>query len=194
MTDFEVVTEPKRMTKKRRFGFVLIFVLLFSITFQVGTLFEVSEEDAQLLLDQFEEIAKDIDGFGIFTHNLMINGLMFIPGFGVVWGMITSFQTGLAFSAFASVEPMLENFPPLALLFLTPFGLMEVFAYGIAMSRSYLIVKKLVKRDDSLKSDIKPILIEIGIVVALLFAGGILEAYMIEWATESGFNLVEMIK
>jgi len=71
---------------------------------------------------------------------------------------------------------------------------MEVFAYGIAMSRSYLIIKKLVKRDDSLKSDKKPILIEIGIVVALLFAGGMLEAYMIEWATESGFNMVEMLK
>lgn len=194
MNDFEVVAETKKMSKKRRSLLVIIFMLLFSLSYQVGSMMEVSEEDAQLLLKQFEEIAKDIDGFGIFVHNFTINSLMFIPGFGVVWGMIASFQTGMAFSAFASIEPMLKEFPALALLWLSPFGLMELLAYSIAMSRSYLILKKLIKRDSTLKSDWKPIAIEVGIVFSLLLAGGILEAYMIEWATESGFDMVEMLK
>lgn len=184
----------KKMTKKRRFILVLIFIGLFSLSYQIGSLIQVSEEEAKLLMDQFAEISKDIDGFGIFIHNLTINGLMFIPGFGVIMGLFTSFETGLAFSAFASTEPMLQGFPALAVLFLSPFGIMELFAYGIAMSRSYLIAMKLIKRNESLKSDLKPVLIEVGIVISLLLIGGLLEAYMIDWASESGFNMVEMLK
>ena len=193
MTEWQPFEESKPMTRKRRFGFVLIFMALFSVSYQVGSMMEVSEADAKALMKQFEAIAQDIDGIGIFTHNLMLNILMFIPGVGFVWGMITSFQTGLAFSAFSSIEPMLKDFPALAILYLSPFGLMELFAYSIAMSRSYLMIKKLWKRQ-SLKTELRPVAIEIGIVVTLLLVGGLLEAYMIEWAMESGFSFVEMLK
>jgi len=184
----------KSMTKKRRFAIVLIFMALFSVSYQIGSFIQVSEEESRLLMNQFEDIALDIDGFGIFIHNLTLNSLMFIPGFGVVWGIIASFQTGMAYSAFSTIEPMLKDFPALGVLYLSPFGLMELFAYGIAMSRSFLITKKLIKRDESLKKDLRPILIEVGIVIGLLLAGGYMEHYMIQWANENGFNMVEMLK
>lgn len=182
-----------KMSKKRRLGFVFIAMALFSVSYQVGSMMEVSEADARALMEQFEAIAQDIDGVGIFVHNLMINVLMFIPGFGFAWGILTSFQTGMAFSAFSSIEPMLKDFPALAILYLSPFGLMELFAYSIAMSRSYLMIKRIWKRQ-SLKTDLKAIVTEISIVVGLLLAGGLLEAYMIDWAMESGFSMVEMLK
>ncbi len=51
------------------------------------------------------------------------------------------------------------------------------------MSRSFHIAYVLFKRVN-LKSLIKPTVIEIGIVVAILFAGGILEEYMIALAQQ----------
>lgn len=184
----------KPMTRKRRFGYVILFMIMFSASYQVGAFIPIPEDEANQLLKQFEEIAQDIDGFGIFVHNLTLNAIMFIPGIGVAWGALAAFQTGMAFSAFQTIEPMLQNFPAIGVLLLSPFGLMELFAYGIAMSRSYFILKKLIKRDESLKKDLKPTLIEVGIVVALLLAGGYLEHYMIGWATESGFNMTEMLQ
>lgn len=186
--------QKKPMTRKRRFGLVLLFMAFFSVSYQIGSFVKVSPEDAKLLMDQFGAISENIDAIGIFAHNMTLNGLMFIPGFGIVWGFIASFQTGMAYSAFATLEPALQNFPALGVLYLSPFGLMELFAYGIAMSRSFLITKKLIKRDESLKKDLKPILIEVAIVVGLLLAGGFLEMYMIEWATQSGFDMTEMLK
>lgn len=195
MTEWQPITEEKpKMTKKKRLKFVLLFMVLFCVSYQVGSMMEVSEEDATKLMNEFQEIAKDIDGVGIFVHNLTINALMFIPGFGFAWGILSAFQTGMAFSAFSVLEPSLQSFPALGVLLLSPFGLMELFAYSIAMSRSWMIVRKLWKRDETLKTDFKPIAIEVGIVIGLLLVGGLLEAYMIEWASEQGFNMVEMLQ
>ena len=61
------------------------------------------------------------------------------------------------------------------------FGLMEVAAYSIAMSRSVLFIEKIIKRT-SIFTEKKAILIEIGIVTGLLLIGGMVEMYMIEMA------------
>jgi uncharacterized membrane protein SpoIIM required for sporulation len=104
---------------------------------------------------------------------------MFIPGFGIAWGFFASWQTGVAFSAFKTINPTLIQIPSLSILYMTPFGLMELAAYSIAMSRSLFLVQKLIKKT-SLKKDSKVTSIEAGIVVALLLVGGFIEAYMIE--------------
>ena len=71
---------------------------------------------------------------------------------------------------------------PLAIL-LTPFGLMEMAAYSIAMSRSTLLAKNVFQKNWELIKNEKLILsIEIGIVIALLLIGGIVEMWMIETA------------
>ena len=113
---------------------------------------------------------------------------MFIPGFGVAWGFFTSWQTGYAFAALISVIPMLSEVPALALLYLSPFGMMELVAYSIAMSRSLLLIHKIIKKI-SIKDDYKIVGIEVGIVVGLLLAGGFLEVYMIEIAEQSGMEM-----
>ncbi len=60
---------------------------------------------------------------------------------------------------------------------------MELFAYSISMSRSFHIVYVLFKRVN-LKLLIKPTIIEIGVVIALLLAAGFLEEYMIKLSQE----------
>ncbi len=161
---------------------------LFTASYQIGALSEVPQEDAEAFLEEFEELIEGIDGPGIFFHNLVIGLPMFIPGFGVAWGFFTSWQTGYAFAALVSIIPQLSEVPALALLYLSPFGMMELVAYSIAMSRSLLLIHKIIKKI-SIKDDYKIVGIEVGIVVGLLLAGGFLEAYMIEIAEQSGIEM-----
>jgi len=152
---------------------------LFTASYYIGSLIEISEEDALLFMEEFEELIEDIDGPGIFLHNSMIALVMFIPGVGVGWGMFSAFTTGQAFAAIALLVPEIASLHPLTLLYLSPFGLMELVAYSIGISRSYLLIYKIIKKI-SIKTDYKITAIEVGIVLGLLLAGGFLEAYLIE--------------
>jgi uncharacterized membrane protein SpoIIM required for sporulation len=149
---------------------------------------EVSEEDAKIFLDEFNKLLEAIKGenFGmeIFFHNTQLALPMFIPGFGVGWGIFSAFSTGFAFAAIATTEPLLAKIPPIALIFATPFGLMELAAYSIATSRSFMLAFDLFKKRPILQQW-RQIAIEVGIVVGLLLVGGVIEAYMIESFTDA---------
>lgn len=177
-----------KIVNKIRIITFFIFLVIFAATYQIGSMTSVSEEDANAFMKEFEELVLDIDAFGIFTHNTTIALPMFIPGFGVAWGLFSAWSTGFAFASIAMTAPILANIPPLSILFLSPFGLMELCAYSLGISRSFILIKAISKKLD-LKQFIKPTLIEIGIVIVLLLAGGYLEFYMIELAQEEGFQM-----
>ncbi|QDI89702.1 stage II sporulation protein M [Candidatus Nitrosopumilus sp. SW] len=161
---------------------------IFAATYQIGSMSTVSQEEADVFMSEFEELVLDIDGFGIFTHNTTIALPMFIPGFGVAWGLFSAWSTGFAFAAITTTTPILEQIPPLTILFLSPFGLMELTAYSLGISRSFILIRGITKKID-LRTFIKPTIIEIGIVVGLLLSGGYLEFYMIELAQEQGLQM-----
>ena len=165
-----------------------IFLGIFVAAFQIGSMSSVSEEEANAFMAEFEELVLDIDAFGIFTHNLTIALPMFIPGFGVAWGIFSAWSTGFAFAAIATTIPEIGEIPPLSILFLSPFGLMEITAYSIGISRSFILIRAVSKKIN-LRSFIKPTVIEIGIVVGILLAGGYLEFYMIELVQQEGLEM-----
>ena len=160
---------------------VLFFVFLgiFSASFAIGAEIQVSEEESKIVLEELESLIGEIDAVGIFTHNTSLALPMFIPGFGIAWGAFAAFSTGMAFSVIQDANPMLENIPSLTILFMSPFGLMEIAAYSIAMSRSYMIVHKMIKRM-SIRPDFRVIGLEIAIVIGLLLTGGFVEYHFIE--------------
>ena len=160
---------------------VLFFVFLgiFSASFAIGAEVQVSEEESAIILEQFESLIDEIDAIGIFSHNTSLALPMFIPGFGIAWGAFAAFSTGMAFSVIKDASPMLANVPSLTILFMSPFGLMEVAAYSIAMSRSYMIGHKMIKRMP-IRPDFRIIGIEVDILVGLLLVGGFVEYYFIE--------------
>jgi hypothetical protein len=164
---------------KNRIILFFIFLAIFTIIFQLGSMSTVSQEEADLFMEEFEKLVLDIDAFGIFVHNTTIALPMFIPGFGIFWGLFSSWSTGYAFAAIATSVPEIANISPLTILFLTPFGLMEISAYSLGISRSFILIKAIFKKTN-LFQFIKPTIIEIGIVIALLLAGGYIEFYMIE--------------
>lgn len=175
------------MNKTRIITF-FIFVIIFASAYQIGSISTVSDEEAKMFMSEFEELVLDIDAFGIFTHNTTIALPMFIPGFGVAWGIFAAWSTGYAFAAIATTTPILADVPPLAVLFLSPFGLMELVAYSLGISRSFILIRAITKKVN-LTSFIKPTAIEIGVVIGLLLAGGYLEFYMIELAQQEGFEM-----
>ncbi|MBT4454800.1 MAG: stage II sporulation protein M [Candidatus Nitrosopelagicus sp.] len=171
------------MLTMKRIILFFIFTAIFTIVYGTSAVTsEPTEEEIQEIMDFFDEIVGTIDGIGIFVHNTTIALPMFIPGFGVAWGLFSAYSTGFAFSAIAAANTDVAQLNPLAIL-LTPFGLMEMAAYSIAMSRSTLLAKNVFQKNWELIKNEKLILsIEIGIVIALLLIGGIVEMWMIDTA------------
>ena len=178
------------MSRNRIITF-FVFMGLFAAVFQIGTMLEVSEEDANIFMEEFKKLVQDIDAVGIFLHNTAISLPMFIPGFGIAWGLFSAGSTGYAFAAITTLAPELKEIPPLAILFLSPFGLMEICAYSLATSRSFILIRVIIKKTN-LNPFLKPTLIEIGIVVGLLLAGGFLEDHMIKMAQEEGLQIPDL--
>jgi len=156
-----------------------VFLAIFTGLFQLGSMSTVSEEESLLFMEEFEKLVLDIDAFGIFIHNTAIALPMFIPGFGIFWGLFSSWSTGYAFAAIVISMPEIANISPLSILFLSPFGLMEIFSYSLAISRSFILIKAIITKTN-LSQFIKPTIIEIGVVIILLLVGGYVEFYMIE--------------
>ena len=171
------------MLTMNRIILFFIFTAIFTVVYGTSAVTsEPTAEEIEEVMSFFEEIIDTIDGIGIFTHNTTIALPMFIPGFGVVWGLFSAYSTGFAYSAIAAANTDLAQLNPLAVL-LTPFGLMEMSAYSIAMSRSTLLAKDVLQKNwNQIKTDKLIISIEIGIVVTLLLVGGIVEMWMIETA------------
>ena len=164
---------------------VSFFVLMaiFSAVFAISAETTLPEEEVEMIMEEFESMVEGIDAFGIFVHNTALSLPMFIPGFGIIWGMFSASSSGIAFAAIKSVNPLVEQIPALSILFMTPFGLMEVAAYSIAMSRSYIFIHKIVKKVP-IRNDIRVTLIEIIILLGLLFTGAYVEWYMIEMSSQ----------
>ena len=164
------------------------FLVIFTVIFQLGSMSTVSEVEANLFMEEFEKLVLDIDAFGIFVHNTTIALPMFIPGFGIFWGLFASWSTGYAFAAIVTSVPEIGDISPLSILFLTPFGLMEIFAYSLGISRSFILIKAIITKT-SLSQFIKPTIIEIGVVALLLLVGGYVEFYMIELAQNESIEI-----
>ena len=174
------------MNKIRIFLF-FIFLGLFSLSFQIGAMSKVSYEEANNFGNEFLAVMEETDGPGIFINNFLSTLPMFIPGFGIIWGLYIAWSTGFGFAAIISTIPGLSEIQPLSILFLSPFGILELIAYSIALSFSFHLIYTIIKNvklqiKSALKLQIKPNLIGIGIVMILLLVAGFLEDYMIKSA------------
>jgi len=118
-------TALKTLTKKRRLGHFGIACAMFLGLFLAGTLTPLTAEESTMLLTEMakatEALAEEIDPIFIAVHNTSIALPMFIPGFGVIWGDIAGYQTGLIVAAMASEIDGFEGWMGLS-LFITPVG------------------------------------------------------------------------
>lgn len=181
------VTKLKTLTKKKRLGHFGIGCAMFLAVFFAGIMTPLSSEESTMLLTamakETEALDDDLDSIFIAVHNTSIALPMFIPAFGVIWGDFAGYQTGLMISAMANEIDGFEGWMGLS-LFIAPVGILELAAYALAMSRSWLwgriLLKKAYRTKANMKAMLRPTIIEIAIVVALLSVGGFVEVWMIE--------------
>ena len=147
-------------------------IVTFLIAYSAGAAVHMGKQQTADLRQHFAEQIKGIDQTGIFINNAKIALGMFMPAAGIGLGVISGFYTGMIFTAIAQTST-LNNVPPLIIL-ITPFGVMEVFAYGIAISRSGIFIYQLVKKKPW-REYVIPILIEVGIVILVLLVGAVIE-------------------
>jgi len=157
---------------RQRVIYVALGIVAFLIAYSAGAAVHMGKQQTEDLRRHFAEQIRGIDQNGIFINNARIALGMFVPAAGIGLGVISGFYTGMIFTAIAATSA-LNNVPPLVIL-ITPFGIMEVFAYGIAISRSGIFIYQLVKKK-SWREYVVPILIEIGIVILILLAGAVIE-------------------
>jgi uncharacterized membrane protein SpoIIM required for sporulation len=128
------------------------------------------------LSKNFIEQIQDINETGIFLNNLKIALAMFIPMAGIVIGSFSAFSTGLIFNSITNLSNI--QYPNPLIVFLTPFGILELVSYGIALSRGGILLYEILKRRISKKS-IAHLLGEIVLVSIMLFIGALIEWNMI---------------
>jgi uncharacterized membrane protein SpoIIM required for sporulation len=157
-------------------------MMVLIIAYSVGaTLMQINASQAELIKTHFQQQIKGINQYGIFANNARVALGMFIPGFGIALGTFSAFSTGLVFNVLTTTSPALSSISPL-IVFLTPFGILEIIAYGIAISRSGILSYQLIKdtnKRNSWRKYVIPTVIEIGIVVVILLIGAIIEWQMI---------------
>jgi uncharacterized membrane protein SpoIIM required for sporulation len=159
-----------------RLGYLGLGMVLFIASYSIGAAIPLSDQAAEEIRSGFLKDIENIDEAGIFLNNVGIAVLMFIPGAGVGIGIFSGASTGAVYNAFALVTPELASASPLSVL-ATPFGIMEVVAYGLAISRSGMLAAQLARKEErkAWKQFSVATAIEIAIVVALLIVGSQVE-------------------
>jgi hypothetical protein len=170
---------------KQRLFYLALGIIAFLIFFIIGTSITLDESTSTLLKEQFQNKIKNIDSVGIFFNNFLISILMFIPGIGIAFGLFSGFSTGNIFMILIRDLPI--RIPPLV-VFLTIFGIMELVSYGIAISRSYILLIRIIKRSN-VKESLIHTGIEIGIVAIILLFSAIIEWDLI--VKSGGINFLE---
>lgn len=186
------IEQKKRWISTTSAQCMVLAAFVFLAVFVLGSEVDIPEDEARMLIGEFEGQFVGIQWYDIFIHNLTIALGMFIPFGGFVWGSTSALMTGIAFAAYSITSPDVINFSPL-LLFITPFGMMELAAYSIAMGTSLQlsisftkVIRKKARIVDKGAKLAKILLTRISVVVLLLVVGGFIEYEILE-------NMVEII-
>jgi Zn-dependent protease/predicted transcriptional regulator len=187
-SSFLLSTHKFNIVSRQRLLFLIFGMILFIIAYSVGAiLVKINSTEAEIMKKHFQEQIKGINQYKIFVNNFRVALGMFIPGFGIALGIFSAFSTGLVFNAISHTSPIIPHISPL-IVFLTPFGILEIIAYGIAISRSGIISYQLIKDTNKRKSWQKyviPTIIEIVVVLVILLIGAI-----IEWQMAQQFGIL----
>ena len=154
-------------------------MIFFLSMFYIGYSFKIDESFSDEISKNFINQLGSIDEFSIFLNNIKIALIMFIPIVGIIMGAISGFSTGLVFNSMMDLPGAAVSYSNPLIIFLTPFGILELVSYGLAISRSGILIYEILKKVLVKKSLIYPT-IEIVLVTGLLIIGAIIELIMIE--------------
>jgi preprotein translocase subunit SecG len=182
----------KIASPKRKRIYSIIFMLALSITATIlGTLVQLSAQDAKQLSDNTNGIITDNPTYpslvgAILLNNFKICLVMFIPIFGAVFGLFVLFSTGVgiraildtqsASGASAAISTISPTTAILALVFVGLTFVLEYVSYSIGIAESIWLYRRLTQRR---WCELKNTGILIGIVAVLLITGALVESWVI---------------
>lgn len=182
----------KTASPKRKRIYSIIFMLALCITATIlGTLVQLSVQDAKQLSDSTNGIITDNPTYpslvgAILLNNFKICLVMFIPILGAVFGLFVLFSTGVgiraildtqsASGASAAISTISPTTAILALVFVGLTFVLEYVSYSIGIAESIWLYRRLTQRR---WRELKTTGILIGIVAALLLAGALVESWVI---------------
>ena len=171
----------RHFTIPYRILYLGIGVAVFLAAYYIGAAaIKLTVQDAQTVRDEFTKQVQDIDQEGIFLNNVEIGLVMFMPGAGAGLGIYSGISTGIVFNAFAQASPELAALSPLS-VFGSAYGIIEALAYGLAISRSGMLVVQLAQKSQRTgwKRYTLYTGIEIAIVITALIAASAIETQAI---------------
>ena len=182
----------KTASPKRKRIYSIIFMLALSITATIlGTLVQLSAQDAKQLSDSTNGIITDNPTYpslvgAILLNNFKICLVMFIPILGAAFGLFVLFSTGVgiraildtqsASGASAAISTISPTTAILALVFVGLTFVLEYVSYSIGIAESIWLYRRLTQRR---WRELKNTGILIGIVAALLVTGALVESWVI---------------
>ena len=172
-------------TKTKRILATVIFFVISVMMTMFGILTPLSSQMITDLGEGLEETQTMISNLPavqqvsfIFGNNFMICLIGFVPIIGPIFESYVLYSTGVTITAYVSHMNMQVN-PILvfASLFILPFTWLEFLAYSSAISESFWLMWRLIKRKG--KSEIKNSCIIISLCAAILLVAAIIEVAMI---------------
>ena len=182
---FWKTASPKR---KRIYSAIFMLILVIATTL-LGTLVQLSAQDAKQLTNDLNGITTDNPTFAsrveaIFLHNLSLTLLMFIPLVGAAIGLFIMFSSGIGLRAIfdtqsaSAASAQLTNISSttivIALMFVVLTFVLEFFSYIIAMTESVWLFRRLTQRR---WGELKTTGILIGVAALMLILAAIIETW-----------------
>ena len=158
----------------------LFFFNLFLLFFigLIGSSISLEQNEINNILDQVSQIIpKDINAISIFSNNIIIALIMIIPIIGLLFAIITIYQTGMVFAAMASIENLSGTLVYLVTA-LTPFFWLEFITYAANITQGIFIFLALLKKQ--IRNEAIRTIIIIAMSFAFLITGSIIEMFFIE--------------
>jgi hypothetical protein len=165
-------------SRRKRIITVLVFLLLWQVATVVGTLTPLSQQEANSINQEIDQERTAATVENIFTHNLVICLITFIPIGGPIFGFFSSYSTGYVMVAQSmSYNPPL---PPLLLLFLyflIPIYWLENISMSIGLAESVWLIRRATQGYG--KRELRNAAVLVATVTVILFVSAIIEIILI---------------
>ena len=160
----------------RNLFFINLFLLFF--TGLIGSSISLETDEVNNIINQVNQILpKDINAISIFTNNITIALIMIIPIIGLLFAIITIFQTGMVFAAMASIENLSGTLLYI-ITAITPFFWLEFITYAANITQGIFICTSLLKKQ--IGNELTRTIIIITISFVFLLTGSIIEMFFIK--------------
>ncbi|MEM1945073.1 MAG: stage II sporulation protein M, partial [Nitrososphaerota archaeon] len=163
---------------RRRVYYSLAATACMIAVLSAGALTPLDPNTSEMLLSQAEQLISRAGAspLGILANNLLASLIMMIPAIGIPLSIFIVYNTGLIFSAL-SVSYGVPSYLLLTIPFITLYGLLEMLAYGVAVSESAVMVSAVFRR--RIGRELKLLPIVVAVTAALLAVAALLEFLLI---------------